>query len=223
MNASKTNFILFPGRTNIDPVILSNFNITHQGTHINKVKETKFLGMIIDENLNWKSHIVSLIKKITPIVYAIKRIRPLINLDAAPQLYYAHIYSHLIYMNPLWNVASDDSIDSLAVLQRKALRFVFQKDPRCHNAELFNEKILPLELLNDYHLLILAFKLKHNMIRNNIPIRHVRDIHNYNTRQTNYFYIRYGTKIKNCSGFMKVDQFLVAGSLLSPKILILPK
>jgi hypothetical protein len=26
-------------------------------------------------------------------------------------------------------------------------------------------------------------------LRNNIPIRYVRDIHNYNTRQTNYFYI----------------------------------
>jgi hypothetical protein len=34
---------------------------------------------------------------------------------------------------------------------------------------------------------------------------------------------RYGTKTKNCSGFMRVDQFMVAGSLLSPKILISPK
>jgi hypothetical protein len=33
-------------------------------------------------------------------------------------------------------------------------------------------------------------------------------------------YIRYGTKIKNCSGFMKVDQILKAWSFLSPKILI---
>jgi hypothetical protein len=31
---------------------------------------------------------------------------------------------------------------------------------------------------------------------------------------------RYGTKIKNCSGFMKVDQILKVWSLLSPKILI---
>jgi hypothetical protein len=153
------------------------------------LSDMKFLGLIIDENLNWKPHIESLINKITPIIYAIRRIRPLINLDAALQLYYAQIYSHLNYMNPLWNVASDDSIKPLAILQRKALRFIFQKDPRCHNAELFNENILPLELLIDYHLLTLAFKLKHNMIRNNIPIRYVRDIYNYNTRQTNYFYI----------------------------------
>jgi hypothetical protein len=36
-------------------------------------------------------------------------------------------------------------------------------------------------------------------------------------------YSRYVTKIKNCSGFMRVDQFLIVGSLLSPKILISPK
>ncbi len=35
--------------------------------------------------------------------------------------------------------------------------------------------------------------------------------------------IRYGTKIKNCSGFMKVDQILKVWSFLSPKILISSK
>ncbi len=35
--------------------------------------------------------------------------------------------------------------------------------------------------------------------------------------------IRYVTKIKNCSGFMRVDQFLKVWSLLSPKIIISPK
>ncbi len=34
---------------------------------------------------------------------------------------------------------------------------------------------------------------------------------------------RYRTKIKNCSGFMKVDQILKVWSLLSPKILISSK
>jgi hypothetical protein len=34
--------------------------------------------------------------------------------------------------------------------------------------------------------------------------------------------IRYVTKIKNCSRFMRVDQFLVVWSLLSPKIIISP-
>jgi hypothetical protein len=37
------------------------------------------------------------------------------------------------------------------------------------------------------------------------------------------FYIRYVTKIKNCSGFMRVDQILKVWSLLNPKILISQK
>jgi hypothetical protein len=65
------------------------------------LSDMKFLGLIIEENLNWKLHIENLINKITPIIYAIRRIRPSINLDATLQLYYAQIYSHLNYMNPL--------------------------------------------------------------------------------------------------------------------------
>jgi hypothetical protein len=39
----------------------------------------------------------------------------------------------------------------------------------------------------------------------------------------NLYVIRYVTKSKNCSGFMKVDQILKVWSLLSPKIFISPK
>jgi hypothetical protein len=38
-----------------------------------------------------------------------------------------------------------------------------------------------------------------------------------------FFSTRCVNKIKNRSGFMRVYQFLVAGSLVSPKILISPK
>ena len=52
LNVSKTNYMLF-----------SNFKINHDiqlfiGRNvINRVSETKFLGVIIDDNLNWHSHI----------------------------------------------------------------------------------------------------------------------------------------------------------------------
>jgi hypothetical protein len=37
------------------------------------------------------------------------------------------------------------------------------------------------------------------------------------------FLIRYGTKIKNCSGFMRVHRILKVWSLLTTKIIISPK
>jgi hypothetical protein len=41
-------------------------------------------------------------------------------------------------------------------------------------------------------------------------------------KETNLIMNRYVTKIKNCSRSMRVDQFLIVWSLLSPKIIISP-
>lgn len=37
--------------------------------------ETKYLGLIIDENLNWRSHINKIKDKVKPIIFVIKRLR----------------------------------------------------------------------------------------------------------------------------------------------------
>ena len=53
LNISKTNYILFQNRSrkySIPPVLVD-------GTIIEQVSHTKFLDVIIDENLNWKHHI----------------------------------------------------------------------------------------------------------------------------------------------------------------------
>ena len=55
LNVTKTNFILFSNDTRsiADKIIklnLSNINI-------NRVSETKFLGIIIDDKLTWQKHI----------------------------------------------------------------------------------------------------------------------------------------------------------------------
>ena len=52
LNVSKTNYMIF-----------SNFKINHDiqlfigRNEISRVSEIKFLGVIIDDNLNWHSHI----------------------------------------------------------------------------------------------------------------------------------------------------------------------
>ncbi len=46
---NKTNFILFERR-----FVVSNFKLFYGGCHLISVSSTKFLGVITDENLNWK-------------------------------------------------------------------------------------------------------------------------------------------------------------------------
>ena len=55
INVKKTNYVLFQSRSvsiDFDPIIL-------QGCELERVSHTKFLGVIIGENLNWKKHIQS--------------------------------------------------------------------------------------------------------------------------------------------------------------------
>ena len=51
---NKTNFIMFAKKTHRPTV-----NITLNGTNIEQVSHTKFLGVIIDENLTWREEINS--------------------------------------------------------------------------------------------------------------------------------------------------------------------
>ena len=55
----KTHFMLFKGKRKIRKGI----EIKIDNRMINQVSETKFLGIYIDENLSWKSHIQTKTKK----------------------------------------------------------------------------------------------------------------------------------------------------------------
>ena len=62
--------------------------------------ETMFLGMTIDKNLTWQSHINTLHKKLSSAIYALRRIRKLTNKETAKIAYHALFESHLF---SIWN------------------------------------------------------------------------------------------------------------------------
>ena len=51
LNLSKTNYILFRNRS-----ADTDLNIWINTINVTRVQSSKFLGIIIDENLNWKPH-----------------------------------------------------------------------------------------------------------------------------------------------------------------------
>lgn len=99
-------------------------NINLDGQPIERVAVAKSLGLLLDEQLNFRTHIAHIKKKILPIAYAIKRVRFLIPDSIATQLYFAHVYSHLIYLNPIWAAANVTDINDLFISQKKALKAI---------------------------------------------------------------------------------------------------
>ena len=56
VNASKTNYMIL-GTSHMTSVKAQHFNVILDDTVLDRVKCTKFLGVLIDENLTWKCHI----------------------------------------------------------------------------------------------------------------------------------------------------------------------
>jgi hypothetical protein len=189
MNTAKTNYILFQGRTRLDYFTQNSLKIMLKDHLIERVESFKYLGLWIDEELKFHRHVEHVKSKIIPMTFAIRRIRPVISQNTAVKLYFAHIYPHLLYMNPFWNIVSDNYMKILAVAQRKCLRFIFNKYSFSPSSELFSESILPLEKLNEYNNLLLAFKIAKNLLVNNTDLTLVGDRRSYNTRQNNHFYV----------------------------------
>ena len=57
------NYILFRSHKNL--ALSTNFQINLNGNKIDRVENTKFLGVFIDEKLNWKNHISYIASKIS--------------------------------------------------------------------------------------------------------------------------------------------------------------
>ena len=93
LNTTKTEFMLIGSRQRLST--LTNFPRPEiNGAPIDQVANAKSLGVIIDDNLNWSSHIDKLTKKIASGIGAIKRVRhlvPQVTLQTSLALLYNRI------------------------------------------------------------------------------------------------------------------------------------
>ena len=80
----------------------TKYNIVIEGNTIPQVRATKFLGITVDDELNWKSHINNLHSKLQANKRMLMLPWNLISKDNMRLLYYAHVYSHLTYSLTSW-------------------------------------------------------------------------------------------------------------------------
>ncbi|KAG5673946.1 hypothetical protein PVAND_003944 [Polypedilum vanderplanki] len=119
-NYNKTKYLLFHNRLVSEFFTNQSLNIHFGTTIIERVQCLKLLGFVVDEQLSFTQHIDHICKKVTPLIFAIKRIRKYIDLTTALSLYHAFIHSHFNYLLIIWSTASVTLMNQVDVLQRKA-------------------------------------------------------------------------------------------------------
>ena len=79
-----------------------NLNIKLNGTKLSKVKSTKFVGVVIDDQLTWEPQVEYLKAKLISSIVTIKRIKPFIPKTEYEKVYNALFMSHLSYCISCW-------------------------------------------------------------------------------------------------------------------------
>ena len=160
INISKTNYIIFTKKSS---VARHNFEINLNNHTINRVHQAKFLGVIIDSNLNWQHHISHIKSKISKVIGILYRTRQKISTKLLISLYNALILPHLTYCITIWGKTFKKYTNEIILIQKKILRIIAHSPPIAHTAPLFARyNILHFNHLYTYHTLLLAHKLYYN-------------------------------------------------------------
>ena len=89
LNTKKTHIMVFGPNKKTET---NTINIDIEGENIEIVHQTKFLGIILDDKLNWKYHITYIGKKISKSIGILSRAKPLLNSKMLCQLYLSCIH-----------------------------------------------------------------------------------------------------------------------------------
>ena len=104
-------------------------------THtIKNSPEAKFLGMTLDQNLNWSSHLNQLFLKLNRNLNLLKLSRNMMNRESKLLVYCSHLESHIQYGILLWgNGTGKEQINILKKKQNKAFQYVTNKRTALEN------------------------------------------------------------------------------------------
>ena len=87
-------------------------------TEIEEKCTTSFLGVQIDNKLNWKAHISHICNKVSKSIAILRIVRSIFPLNVLKMIYMSLIYSHLNYCNLIWGGAEDGIIEPFFKLQK---------------------------------------------------------------------------------------------------------
>ena len=115
LNLPKTHFMVFHRAKHK----LNNISISLNSVPIEQVNHTKFLGVVIDNKLDWSNHIFYINAKIVKGVGIICRAKKYFSSSALINLYNTFILPYMIYCVEVWGNALSIHIHPLIKLQKK--------------------------------------------------------------------------------------------------------
>jgi len=191
VNYEKTNYMIFcPDKQHKDSLVL-NLNINNK--LINKVTSIKYLGIYIDENLTWKTHIEDLCQSLRKYVGIFYQLSLKLPQKILKMLYFALIYSRILYAIEIYANTYITYLHDLMMINNRILRIIQHKSIHTSTVDLYKQfNTLSIDKLFQFQILLHAHAINFHpdtmpSIFLNISKRN-NEIHTHNTRASQDFH-----------------------------------
>lgn len=164
LNTDKTKYIVF--KSPCKPVDFTMGKLKVNDKEIEKVGRISYLGVMLDDALNWKPHLDTLGKKLSSVCFTLTKARQHFETDILRTIYFSLFQSQITYCIECWGFTYHTYIKHIICLQKRALRIINHVPPRTPSQPLFSKTaIMPVLTLRDYRITLLVYKI----ICNNFP------------------------------------------------------
>ena len=178
---------------------------------LDQVKETIFLGVILDENLNWKSEISHVANKVSKSIGIIRKSYFYLSTKSLRTLYFSLVYPYFFYCNLVLASTYKSNLVRLEILQKRVVRTIAKTDLYAHTDPIFRN--LDILKFHDMHLLQLGLFMYSHQNRT-LPLKFdckftlQKEIHSYHTRNSHLYRLPFcRTNIKQFSVFHQGPKF----------------
>ena len=130
LNCEKTVSMLFGSHRMLSKC--NKLNLSVNGTVIQHVQSTKYLGMLLDPCLKWNLHIDDMCSKISRLVRLLARLRHTIDLSHLKIVYNGIILPIFDYGDVVYGTTCTKYTNSLQKLQNRACRIILGVSPFSH-------------------------------------------------------------------------------------------
>ncbi|CAL4121761.1 unnamed protein product, partial [Meganyctiphanes norvegica] len=137
LNTDKSYFCIF--RTVQSHMMNLPEKIEFNGKFINRSNSIKYLGITLDEHINWNEHVTNLTKSLKSLFTVFYNIRRYLTKEHARVIYYTMIYSKVKYGICAYGFTKGENINKLQVLQNRLLKVLLEKKIRFSTNELHKE------------------------------------------------------------------------------------
>jgi hypothetical protein len=186
VNESKTVYMTFSKQP-------FDLNIFWNNTILKRMFAVKYLGLYIDADLKWRTHLLTVKTKLNSVLFALRRTRKFLNDHTAWLIYHSHVHSHLSYMCSMYGSANKTDIAPIQRIQNRILKVIRKLPFLTPSILLYSDKILPVRGVFCFELMFFIYKVRKKLIKSNVLLYTNSTFHTYATRTRDNFRIPFSS------------------------------